>query len=218
MRTGFHAAGLNWGSAIIATTLVFRVLVLPLNVSLVRNTARLYLIRNQIAELRHTMYKGSPDQQVAAAREFFQVLRNGKAHPFKNLVSPFMFPPIFLSLFGAVHGMCTSMPELKTGGALWFTDLTLPDETGVLPVISALSWLATIELASGKAFHMPAWMLSATRLLAVACIPITEPLPAGVFMFWLTSNFFAMGRAAALRIPRVARFFGIPPVNRPNLH
>jgi YidC/Oxa1 family membrane protein insertase len=152
---------------------------------------------------------------VHAAREFFALLRRTRAHPFKNLASPIFFPPIFLSLFGAVHGLCTTVPALSAGGALWFMDLTQPDPSGVLPVLSALTWLATIELASGKAFHMPPWMLSATRLLAVACIPMTEPLPAGVFMFWLTSNLFAMGRATMLRQRPIARFFRVPPVNRP---
>ena len=156
--------------------------------------------------------------QVQAARDFFALLKRVKAHPFKNLASPILFPPIFLSLFGAVHGLCTTVPDLQTGGGLWFPDLTQPDLSGLLPVVSALTWLATIELASGKAFHMPLWMLSATRLLAVACIPITEPLPAGVFMFWITSNVFAMGRATLLRQRPIARFFRVPPVNRPHDH
>ena len=213
-RADFHAAGWSWGAAIVGTTLLFRVLVLPLNVSLVRNTARLFLLRAQIGELRHAMHFGTEEKQVAAAREFFALLKRGKANPFKNLASPILFPPVFLSLFAAVNGMCSSVPDLATGGGLWFPNLMAPDTTGLLPVLSALSWLATIELASGKAFHMPPWMLSATRILAVACIPLTEPLPAGVFMFWITSNVFAMCRASMLRVRPIARFFRIPPVNR----
>jgi len=222
-----------WWASILTTTLAFRFAVLPLNVSLVRNTARLYLIKPEIARLGKVMETGTPGEQEQAAREFFSVLKQGKAHPLKNIVSPILFPFIFLSLFGSVLDICTHLPEVQSGGPLWFPDLVFqyrlfsylfiyfsmlaqssPDASNLLPVVSALSWLATIELASGAVFHMPPWMHLSSRILAVAFIPVTQTMPAGIFIFWITSNLFAATRAFVVRTPRVQRLVGIPPVSR----
>jgi hypothetical protein len=40
------------------------------------------------------------------------------------------------------------VPSLTEGGALWFTDLTLPDPHYVLPVLASLTFLATVELGA----------------------------------------------------------------------
>lgn len=41
--------------------------------------------------------------------------------------------------------------SMKTGGLLWFTDLTVPDPYYVLPLLSCLSFMATIEVSGGFA-------------------------------------------------------------------
>jgi len=42
--------------------------------------------------------------------------------------------------------MAEKVPSFKEGGALWFTDLTTPDPYFILPVMSGLFTLATIEV------------------------------------------------------------------------
>ena len=45
--------------------------------------------------------------------------------------------------------MATAPVEsMKSGGALWFTDLTIPDPYYVLPFAACLSFLITIEVSS----------------------------------------------------------------------
>lgn len=42
--------------------------------------------------------------------------------------------------------MAEKVPSFQTGGALWFTDLTTPDSLYILPVITALTFLITVEV------------------------------------------------------------------------
>ena len=42
--------------------------------------------------------------------------------------------------------MVEKVPSLKGGGAYWFTDLTTPDDLLILPVLTSLSFLATVEV------------------------------------------------------------------------
>jgi YidC/Oxa1 family membrane protein insertase len=211
MINSFHVdLGLPWWQSMIAVTLAFRFLVLPLNVSLVRNTLRLYINRSKIVALSKKM--DSPDEavQLESAMELKRMFKEEGCHPVKNVISPFLFPPLFLSLFGAVYDISSHHPESVIGGALWFENLSVPDPTFILPVISALTWLATIEMASGEHFPLKPWILSATRLGAVACIPLTMTLPSGVFLFWITSNLFACSRAWIVRQPPIAKLFKVP--------
>jgi len=42
--------------------------------------------------------------------------------------------------------MAEKMPSFKHGGAYWFTDLSTPDALYVFPVLTALSFLITVEV------------------------------------------------------------------------
>jgi hypothetical protein len=45
-----------------------------------------------------------------------------------------------------IRNMAEKVPSFKEGGALWFTDLTTADPYFILPVMSGLFTLATIEV------------------------------------------------------------------------
>ena len=45
-----------------------------------------------------------------------------------------------------IRNMAEKVPSFQTGGALWFTDLTTPDSLYILPVITALTFLITVEV------------------------------------------------------------------------
>lgn len=56
--------------------------------------------------------------------------------------------PIFLSVFGGLRGMANLPVESwKTGGALWFPDLTVPDPLFIIPALSAASIFAVFKVS-----------------------------------------------------------------------
>jgi membrane protein insertase Oxa1/YidC/SpoIIIJ len=42
--------------------------------------------------------------------------------------------------------MAEKMPSFKSGGAYWFVDLTTPDGLYIFPVLTALTFLLTVEV------------------------------------------------------------------------
>jgi YidC/Oxa1 family membrane protein insertase len=62
----------------------------------------------------------------------------------------FLQAPIFISFFFAIRNMAEKVPSFKEGGALWFTDLTTPDSFFILPVMSGLATLLTVEVLSAS--------------------------------------------------------------------
>ena len=144
LRTTFQ---IPWWQSITAFTIGLRFVVFPLNVSLLRNTLRIQQIQPQIDELDYRMRQNpGSEESLVAARELKALFKKEKCHPLKNIITPFFFPPLFLSLFGAVHWLCVNEPTMHTEGLLWFTDLMAPDHSNTLPVLSALTWLASFEV------------------------------------------------------------------------
>ena len=59
------------------------------------------------------------------------------------------------SLRVAIREMASvPIESMKTGGMLWFSDLTVPDPYYVLPVLSCLSFMATIEVCVLLCVHL----------------------------------------------------------------
>lgn len=55
--------------------------------------------------------------------------------------------PVFLSVFVGIRQMANlPVQSMTTGGAAWFTDLTIPDPYYALPLITMATFFITIEV------------------------------------------------------------------------
>lgn len=151
--------------------------------------------------------------KVAAAHVHHKLLKDTECHPLNNFIVPMLFPPLVLSVFGAVHNLSIAEPSMTTGGALWFKDLVASDPTFLLPTMSGLMWLWVVECAAGV--HYFAWpnVRTSSRCIALAFIPVTSTLPSGIFIFWITSNIYAIAQTYIMRFDAVRRFLRIPLAN-----
>ena len=79
---------------------------------------------------------------------------------FQSIIGPLVQLPLFVSFFFAIRRMAfLPVESFKTGGYLWFQDLTLYDPFFVLPIICSFSMLASIEVIicmqfTATAFYM----------------------------------------------------------------
>jgi len=80
----------------------------------------------------------------------------------------------------------------------------------LLPILSALTWITNLEAGVGRAYHESTELKSQTRTLAAASWMLAANLPAGVHLFWLTSNVFAIVRGRIVGLDRVRAALGIP--------
>ncbi len=68
-------------------------------------------------------------------------------NPVRSLLGPLATAPVFMSMFFALKDMAElPVPSLKDGGLAWFPDLTLADPYYILPTLTSLTFLATIEV------------------------------------------------------------------------
>ena len=146
-------AGSPWWLTISLTTIAFRCLLLPLNISLIRNSARLTSIRKDLNECGAIMSSETTteNEKLDAAATYKKLLKDNQCHPLFNMLSPFVMAPFFLSVFLAVERISLYDPGCRgQGGIWWFPDLSSIDPTWALPVLSAATWLLTIELGAAE--------------------------------------------------------------------
>lgn len=114
--------------------------------------------------------------------------------------------------------MVEKVPSLKGGGAYWFTDLTTPDELFILPVLTSLTFLATVELNMQDGMEgnpMLQTMKKFSRVMAVLTVPFTMSFPKAIFFYWVTSNLFSLGYGFVIRKPAVRNYLDLPPMEPP---
>jgi membrane protein insertase Oxa1/YidC/SpoIIIJ len=207
-----HNMGIPWWGTIVGTTLLLRVGLAFIQVGLLRNSLRMTKITPAMEVLDDALTRAATEEErEKCAKDVMNLLKENKCHPFKHFVTfPLLLPPTILSIFAAIHNTSLAEPTMANEGMLWFPDLVGHDPTYLLPTISALTWLWNVELGAGVHYH--AWQNPrvAARAIAVASIQLTSTLPAGVLLFWVTSNMFAVARTFVVRGDSMRRLLNIP--------
>ncbi|KAH9603087.1 hypothetical protein KSS87_008298, partial [Heliosperma pusillum] len=138
--------------------------------------------------------------------------------PFTPLKGMLIQGPIFISFFLAIRNMAEKVPSFKNGGAFWFTDLTTPDAMYIFPVLTAVTFLITVEFNMQEGLEgnpIAGTMKKFSRGLAVLTVPFTMSFPKAIFCYWITSNIFSFAYGAVLKLPGVKKTLGVPEIPMP---
>jgi YidC/Oxa1 family membrane protein insertase len=204
--------------AIGATTLAFRVALLPLFIRGQRTSSRTAHMQPEMKAMKEELDKmgGKIDQQTQMIynKKTQALFRKYDCNPFSAILPPLVSAPIFMSMFFGLRNAPEYFPELlSTGGMLWFTDLTAADPYCIMPVFSALLFLGITE--AGKEQMMASdpvrgrTMVNAFRALAIVMVPLTMNFESSVFVYWTINNSFSFMQTMILKQPSVRKYFGI---------
>ncbi|XP_028942657.1 cytochrome c oxidase assembly protein COX18, mitochondrial, partial [Antrostomus carolinensis] len=103
--------------------------------------------------------------------------------------------------------------EFSAGGTLWFTDLTAPDSTWILPVSLGLVNLLIVEIFASQKTQVSRFQKLATnffRVVSVIMIPVAATVPSSMALYWLSSSFMGLSHNLLLRSPTFRRLCCIP--------
>ncbi|XP_031391099.1 mitochondrial inner membrane protein OXA1-like [Punica granatum] len=210
-------SGLNWWASIVLTTLLIRGLTLPLLINQLKATSKLAIIRPRMEEIKNEMQEKSMDPTAVTEgqRKLQQLFTESGVSPFTPLKGIFIQAPVFISFFLAVTNMAEKVPSFKNGGAYWFTDLTTPDSLYILPILTALSFLITVEfnMQEGMEGNPSAGTIkNVSRVFAVLTVPLTMSFPKAIFCYWVTSNLFSLVYGYVLKKSGLKKYLGIPEI------
>lgn len=169
---------LPWWGAILLGTICVRVILFPLVIMAQRNGAKL---ANNMPQLQHLQAKMTEARQMGNAidsarysQAMMQFMKEKQVNPLKNMIVPLAQAPLFISFFIGLRQMANVPVEsMREGGLWWFTDLTVPDQFYLLPIITSLTMLATIEVGTDSArLNHQNMQVASFKLIKIKFLPI----------------------------------------------
>jgi YidC/Oxa1 family membrane protein insertase len=209
----FHDhVGLSWGLAIIVLTVLMRAVLLPLTVKQFHSMQKMQQMQPQLKALQ-AKYKDDKQRQQQEMMKFY---KENEINPLGSCLPLVAQLPVFISLFymlrnslrhdicpgiqkayQAVHGAGHTTPCGPHGGAsfLFIPDLT-NKATGAVLIVLLVLYVGS-QLASSLMMSSP--MMDPTQrklmlLLPLFFVVIVINFPAGLLVYWITTNLWTMGQ------------------------
>ncbi|KAF5197740.1 Mitochondrial inner membrane protein oxa1 [Thalictrum thalictroides] len=213
---GIHSfTGLNWWASIALTTIIIRGITIPVLINQLKCTTKLTLMRPHLEKIKQEMENKANDPNAFSEgqRRMKELFNEYGVTPFAPLKGLAIQGPIFISFYLAITNLVDKVPSFKEGGTLWFTDLTTPDSLYILPVLTGLSFLITVECNVQEGLEgnpVAGTIKKFSRGLAVLTVPFTMTFPKAIFCYWVTSNLFSLAYGLVIKRPKVKQFLNIP--------
>lgn len=176
----FHGWGAPWWLSIVMLTIIVRGLLFPLTVKQVRGMQKMQELKPDLEKIKGRFQNNQQKQREAIA----ELYRERKLNPAAGCLPMFVQLPIFIALYHAIRRL-DHLESFKTGGLLWFHDLTAADPYFVLPILYVLTMIAAQEVA---ARHTPPGQRNLMRLLPVVFGVFLSQFPAALLVYWVANN------------------------------
>jgi len=183
----FHSLGLAWWLSIVALTIVVRLVLFPLTVRQVRSMRKMQDLKPDMDRIR-AKYRNNREKQQ---EELMKLYQERKVNPLGGCFPLLIQMPIFITMFYVIRDFGNTHESFSQGGILWFQNLTEADPYYILPILSAITMLIGSEITAKNLEPQQRWLM---RILPVAFTFFLYYFPAGLFMYWITSNIFTIGQ------------------------
>ena len=175
--------GMPWWGTIAISTILIRLLAMPLSIKAQRGMGKLANIRPIIEPIQEKMAlakrQGDSIQVQIHGQQLQKIFKDHEVNPFSAMAYSLGQAPIYLSCFLALRKMAElPVPGFESGGFSWVTDLTLADPYYILPIISCLGMLGSIEANSSMNKSQSPTAKNVIRVISIAAVPLFGHLPA----------------------------------------
>jgi YidC/Oxa1 family membrane protein insertase len=201
------SVGLEYGAAIVGLTFITRALILPLSVKQIRSMREMAAIQPQLKEIQEK-YK---DDRERLQRESMRLFQEHGVNPFASCLPLLLQLPVFLALFYLLQSDEFENEVRDAGQESWlFINNILEKATGGDLIILLALYLGTSVIAglimTGRSAGAQQRMIALG--LPILFTPIMISFPAGLLVYWISTNVWTMGQQAVVKI-----FF--PPPEQP---
>jgi YidC/Oxa1 family membrane protein insertase len=189
--------GLSWGWSIVGLTVIVRLAMVPLTLKQIKSMNALRALQPQMKEIQEK-YKGDRQKMNQAMMRFYQ---ENKVNPFASCLPLLLQLPVFMALFFLLNGNAFKEQVEASGQTdfLFITDITAKAtgaELVVLMVLFIVSQMASTLVMSATADKTQQRIMLLLPLVFAAFIP---NFPAGLIVYWITTNFWTLGQQVVVR-------------------
>jgi YidC/Oxa1 family membrane protein insertase len=195
------SVGVSWGWAIILLTATVRVAILPLTVRQLRSMAAMQRIQPKVKALQNR-YKGKSDREskTQMQKELMELYKEHNVNPFASCLPLVFQMPIFIGLYQTLR----HFGDQATGDRsfLFIDDIFVQlnhigGATEVAMVLAySLSMLGSTLLFSFVQDRQQKFLFAS---MSVIFIPFILQVPAGVGLYWITTNLWTIAQQGIVK-------------------
>ncbi len=191
--------GVNWGWSIVLLTATVRVAILPLTIKQFRSMAAMQRIQPKVKALQNK-YKGKndPEAKKEMQRELMELYREHNVNPFASCLPLVFQMPVFIGLYQSLRSFNPSGDKSFVGIPNIFVDLhKIGGATEVIMVVAyCLSMLGSTLLFSFVQDRQQKFLFAS---MSVIFIPFILRVPAGVGIYWITTNLWTIAQQGIVK-------------------
>jgi YidC/Oxa1 family membrane protein insertase len=181
----------SWGWAIVLTTFIVNLVLLPFRILAVRNAKAMKALQPQIDAINARYKRKGRKMDPEHSREISEVYKQHQTSPLAGCV-PALAPFAVLLAF---YSVLTGIAELHGAHWLWITDLSKPEQLPVriLPLLMiATQWLVAKVTPSptGTDPRMGRFMTLMPLVFGI----VLYQQPSALMLYWLTSNLLQLAQ------------------------
>ena len=180
MLMAFHGLGAPWWLAIVMLTIVVRTFLFPLTMGQLKSARRVQELRPDLQKIREE-HEGDLRKQQ---EEITKLYAERRINPLGGCLPFLVQLPIVVTLYYTIKEF-ESLEGFRTGGLLWFGNLTVHDPFFVLPVLYVLTMMAAQEFALRNTAPEQRRLM---RLLPAVFGVFLAHFPAGLLVYWVANN------------------------------
>lgn len=170
----------SYGISIILLTLIIKLLMYPLMVKQVRSMKGMQELQPKIKQLQEK-YKGTPEK---LNKEMAALYKESGINPLAGCLPLVIQMPFLMAIFFAIRDFNYLQ---QPPSFLWLADLSQPDPTYILPILSAATtWVQSKQTTTEV--NQQAKMMLVFMPLFIGYISLS--FPSGLVVYWVVSNLF----------------------------
>jgi len=180
----FHGLTGNWGWAIVALTVVIKLVFFPLSAASYKSMARMKNVAPRMKALQEK-HKGDRARLNQAMMELY---RAEKINPLGGCLPILVQMPVFIALYWA---LLASVEMRNAPWIGWISDLAVPDPYFILPVIMMASMFVQYKLNPAPPDPMQAKIMLFMPLIFGVMFFF---FPAGLVLYWVVNNLLSIAQ------------------------
>ena len=172
----------NWGLALIAMTILVRLLLMPFNVMSFRSAQSMQKIKPKMDKVRE-LYKNDP---LRMNKETMALMKENNANPISGCLPMLLQIPIFFALWRMISSSVEIYQQPFFG---WITDLSSHDTFFILPILMGITMFLQQKMTPTNLDPMQAKILN---FMPIIFTLFMLSLPSGLTLYNFVSSLFGV--------------------------
>ena len=194
-----EVAHLLWGSygiAIIVTTILIRLVILPLMIKQTRSSKAMQALQPQLAELKKKYSSKDQKTQQKLQQETMALFQKNGVNPMAGCFPLIIQMPILIGFYHAI----SRTRAIAQDTFLWF-DLGEKDPYYILPIIAGITTFIQQKLMTAGTENQNPQMAMMVWMMPIMIVIFAFNFPAALSLYWVVGNIFMIAQTYFIKGP-----------------